>query len=198
MLEQWWNELSWLGQVFACMAIPATLILVIQTILLLVGGGLGGGEASAQAGDIDSDGDAHDLADGADGLRVFTVRGLVAFFTIGGWLGLALLQNNISPILSVLFAVLGGLAAMVVVALILKWTLSLQDSGNISLTNAIGKPAQVYLTVPANRSGTGKVTVTVQERLMELDAVTDNAQPLRTGELVTVKALVNSSLLLVG
>ena len=32
-LIDWWNSLSTAAQIFACMAIPATLILLIQTIL---------------------------------------------------------------------------------------------------------------------------------------------------------------------
>ena len=41
---QWWNSLTALQQILACCAVPATIVLVIQTILLIVGisGGDGG------------------------------------------------------------------------------------------------------------------------------------------------------------
>ena len=43
----WWNSLTILEQVFACIAIAATVVLIIQSILLLFGIGFGGGEADA-------------------------------------------------------------------------------------------------------------------------------------------------------
>lgn len=53
----WWESLTLLQRLFACVAIPATLILVIQLVLTLVG--LGGHEA-----DLDADGDG--IPDGID------------------------------------------------------------------------------------------------------------------------------------
>lgn len=56
-MTQWWEALTLLERVLACIAIPATLLLVIQLVLTLIG--LGGHEADAD-GDHDFDGD-HDL-----------------------------------------------------------------------------------------------------------------------------------------
>ncbi len=53
----WWESLTLLQRLFACAAIPATLILVIQLVLTLIG--LGGHEA-----DLDTDGDG--IPDGID------------------------------------------------------------------------------------------------------------------------------------
>ena len=39
---EWWNSLGITMQVFYCIALPATLIIVIQTILLMIGIGHGG------------------------------------------------------------------------------------------------------------------------------------------------------------
>lgn len=41
-MTAWWQSLTTLEHALLYIAIPATLILVIQTILLFVGGGLGG------------------------------------------------------------------------------------------------------------------------------------------------------------
>ena len=35
----WWNSLSTLAQIFACIAVPATLVLIIQTVLMFIGFG---------------------------------------------------------------------------------------------------------------------------------------------------------------
>ena len=34
---EWWNSMDLVGQIFALIAVPSTLVLVVQTILLLVG-----------------------------------------------------------------------------------------------------------------------------------------------------------------
>ena len=47
----------------------------------------------------------------------------------------------------------------------------------------------MYLTVPPGRSSPGKVTLTVQEQLTEFEALTDEAEPLKTGQSVQVVGL---------
>ena len=37
MLIEWWNSIGLISQIFYCIAIPATLILLIQTVLMLFG-----------------------------------------------------------------------------------------------------------------------------------------------------------------
>ena len=62
----------------------------------------------------------------------------------------------------------------------------MQDSGNLAIENTVGKVAEVYLTVPQKNGGSGKVNVFCQERYVELDAVTDSLDPIKTGERVKV------------
>ena len=212
----WWDSLIIVQQVFACIAIPATVVLILQTILLLFG--VGGGHDADNGADFadDASGDAsgadasghdisghdggapdHDGAHHAAGLRVLTVRGLVAFFAVGGWLGVALIDTGLPVAAAAAVAFVGGVLALLLVAWMLKWSLSLQDSGNIDIANAVGMQAQVYLTIPAKQSGTGKVTLTVQERYLELDAMTAYAEAIKPGALVVVTGTVNSGTLLV-
>lgn len=197
----WWEALSTLQQVFACVAIPATIILVLQTLLLLFG--VGGHDADGEADfdhdfdhDVDHDMD-HDHGDHVAGLRIFTVRGIVAFLSVGGWLGIVLLGVGVHVAVSCLLAFLGGLASLLLVAAFLKWSVGMQESGNLSYQNAIGRSGQVYLTVPASQSGRGKVTLTVQERYIEADAVTNFNEPIPVGRPVTVVALADEQTLLV-
>ena len=57
------------------------------------------------------------------------------------------------------------------------------------IANAIGKTAEVYLTIPAHRAGKGKITVTVQNRTMEYEAETE-FDALPTGSSVQIVAVV--------
>ena len=206
---EWWNALSTIQQVFYILAIPSTIILVLQTILLLFGIG-GGHDAELSAGDTDVDIDAEVDADGSfvpehdlphdqgaeheAGLRVLTVRGIVAFLAVCGWIGVAALDMGASPALASFLAIVAGFAAMVLVAVALRFSLKLQQSGNLDLKNAVGLTGEVYVPIP--RGGKGKITLVVQDRFLELDAACAERE-LSTGEQVKVTAVTESNTLIV-
>ncbi len=196
-LTDWFMSMTLLQQIFACIALPATVILLIQTVLLIFGLGFGGGDADIDGGDGALDGGGDDLdyaADGAAGLRIFTVRGLVAMFAIGGWLGMASVDLGANEIVAVLVAVLSGVFALLLVAYLIHLMLKLQENGNLEARNAVAHTARVYITVPPRRRGIGKVMLTVQERLVEMDAVTDYGEELRTDSMVQVVSVSDNIL----
>lgn len=210
----WWNALSTIQQVFYIIAIPSTIILVLQVVLLLFGvGGNHDADASADGGaelpgdtdgsaEIDANGDfvpEHDTLydqgpEHEAGLRILTVRGIVAFLAICGWVGVAALDMGAGAVLSSVLAVIAGLAAMVLVAVVFRFSLKLQQNGNLDLKNAVGLTGEVYLPIP--RGGKGKVTLTVQDRFLELDALCTE-RDLSTGEAVKVTGITSNNTLIV-
>ena len=86
---------------------------------------------------------------------------------------------------------------MLVMAVIFKLCMRLQSDGTMRLENAIGQSGSVYLTIPPARQGRGKVEVMVQEQMRELEAVTDDKDPLPTGCEVVVTAISGRSTLVV-
>lgn len=195
-----WHNIGLLGQIFMTVAVPATVVMFLQTILLLLGFSFGT-EADAEGGDfdgdVDSDGDgdidgdldAHDIA----GLRLFTVRGIVAMFAVGGWVGVALCDVGVNAGLAILFACISGLLALFIAAYVIKLSLKLQDNGNFNLKNAVAHTATVYIPIPPERGGTGKVTMNLQERFVELDALTDSKEKLPTGTMVQVVSVTDKN-----
>ncbi len=219
-MQAWWLTLTALEHVLLYLAIPATLVLAAQTLLLFLGGDADGGGDGPEAGvDLDGDGipdalfpdpdgcgdplshgdagDAPEDGPSGQGLHILTVRGVAVFVALFGWGGLWLCQMGMPQWLAVFLAVPIGLAGMVGVALILQQAMRLQYDGTMDLRNAVGKEGTVYLTVPPGRSGSGKVNVLVQDQLRELDAVTDGDSPLLTGAAVVVEALFNGDTLVV-
>ena len=200
----WWSSLGTLGQIFATAAIPATVVMVLQTVLLLVGFAGHDGECDHEfshesaelSHEIDgSDGD-HDVHDGAhhvDGLRLFTVRGIVAMLAIGGWTGVALCDAGVGSIMSSAIAIIAGLAALFLAAYVIKLSLKLQDDGNFNIKNAVAHTATVYIPIPPSRNGTGKITMNLQERFVELDAMTDHGEKLPTGAMVQVVSVTDKN-----
>ena len=108
-----WDGLTALQRVFAFMAIPATLVLIVQTVLLMFGIGDGDGADA----DIDPDGlDIGEAAGGDNGLTLFTVRGILAMFCVGGWAGIMFVDLGCGVPLSIALAFVLGVGALVCIA----------------------------------------------------------------------------------
>ena len=147
VMLNWWNELNLLEQILACIAVPSTLLLVIQLIMTIIG--LGDDADGDVPDDIDDD-ISFDDTDGDIGLRVFTIRGLTAFFTLLGWVGLSVSRTGANSLLSIGCGVIAGIVAMFLIALLVKYAMKLQDDGTIDYRNALGLSGNVYITIPAN------------------------------------------------
>ena len=205
---EWFEALSVAGKVFVCVAIPSTLILVIQTVMTFFGFGDGGDGTDMP--DLDGDGvpdgifgsndagetDNFEVAE-SSGLHMFSLRGIVAFFCIFGWLGLTMVSNGTEEWLAVLVAFIGGFLAMLGVAFLLKALSKLQSDGTMNIRYAIGASGSVYITVPPQRRSKGKVNLLVQGKLEELDAVTDEKAPLPFGTEVGVTGISGGNTLIV-
>ncbi len=194
----WWNGLTDLQRIFALVGIPATLVLVVQTILLLFGLGAGHEDGCDCGCDLDGDGIPDDLEGGSDdGLTLFSVRGIVAMFCIAGWSGIVFIDFGMGQVEAILLAVLCGVAALFGMAYLMKSVLKLQSSGNLQLGTAVGKTGQVYIPIPPKGEGRGKINITVQDRYIEVDAITASEDTLKTGETVRVVSTDENGLLMV-
>ena len=203
----WWNALSLASQCFYCIAIASSLFLVIQTVLMFIGmggeDGLDGGTADLPDGDVDAgdvDGDMDvDLSDtaGFDSLRIFTVRGIIAFFVVFGWVGVSMDAAGAALWLTVPIAAAAGFAMMVALAFLFRSVMRLRSDGNTDNRNAIGTSGRVQLTVPASRSGEGKVHLMLQGAYVERGAVTDEEEPIPTGAEIVVVGISGSTDLVV-
>jgi len=144
--------------------------------------------------DIDADFDSEvDISLGDSiGLpfQLFTIRGIIGFFLVFGWSGFLLSKNNVHPILTFILAFVFGAITLVLVALIYSLALKLETDGTTKLKNAIGKEAEVYLPIPANNTGYGKIHVVISGALREVDAIT-YGEALTTGEVVRVVQVLN-------
>lgn len=147
-------------------------LLVLQLLLTLVGG------------DSDVDGEVDAGADGAG----LSFRTAVAFMTFFGLAGMMALNAGFSPVLSLALACLAGAVAFWLVGLAMFQVSRLRSSGNVDIANAVGAEARVYLRVPAERSGEGRVTVPIQGRTMQYRALTRGPE-LATGSLCRVVAV---------
>ncbi len=185
-----WDALTLVQRIYFCIACPASVFLVAQIVLMLIGLG-GNADIGAEGVDLDGDGIPDVSVDTDSGLSLFTVKGLTAFFTIGGWVGFTLGDGN--KALAIIMSLVAGTIALVLMAFVMKWLTKIQSNGNINFNEAIGKVAEVYLTIPPDGDGEGKITLTIGERLTEFDAIQKGQEAIKTGSKVKVISVVDNT-----
>jgi hypothetical protein len=183
-ISNWWVLLTLPEKIYWIIAIPSTLLLLIQIVLTLVGG-----DADEFDGDMDSDTGAS--------WQFFTYKNLLGFFTLFGWTGLGFLQMGLGLLIVVFFSFVAGLIMMAIMATLFYYISKLHQSGTMVIEHAVGHTGEVYLRVPPSRQGHGKVQIEIQGTLREMDAITDDEKELPTGSIAQVLEIVNNQILLV-
>lgn len=188
-ISESWQSLMLIEKIYWCIAVPFSLLFIIQIFLTFFGG---------DVDTLDADGDADVSVDGDTGIdfQFLTLKNLIAFFTIFGWAGLACLGGNLGIGVTVFISTFSGLLMMTIMASIIYFMSKLTDNGTLNLTKATGKTGRVYLTIPANRAGLGKVQINVQG-LQTLDAMTDSIEEIKTGSIIEVIEILNNEILIV-
>jgi len=184
-----WQSLMLIEKIYWCIAIPFSVLFVIQIILTFFGGDID---------EIEADGDSDVSIEGDTGIdfQFITLKNLVAFFTIFGWAGIACLDGGLGVGKSVIISSVSGFIMMSIMASIVYFMGKLTDNGTLNMNNAIGKVGSVYLPIPAKRNGFGKVQIKVQG-LQTLDAMTDYEEEIKTGAVVEVIEILNNEILVV-
>lgn len=208
-----------LDTVFLFAALAGGAIMVCQFVLTLMGlsdegadfagDGDFAGDVVDAGGDFDAGADVDvDVADGdhqntwgdvddvdthhPDSSWLFEVvsfRTLVAAIAFFGMTGAAARSAGVGATQSLLIGFAGGAVAMYGTYYLLRTIVRLGSSGNEDIGNAIGQHATVYIPIPAARGGAGKVQFSMQNRVVEFPAVTEDSEPLNTGEAVEVVAV---------
>ena len=194
MIAEWWTSLSVIMKVLWAITLSASLVFVIQTIMTFIGAA--GSDFDVEGGGMDVDFDDPSSAMGS-GMNLYTFRNLVNFLLGFGWTFILLQKSISSTGVLILISLLVGLALVAIVMYMFKWLSSMQQSGNIDVYKAaVGCQGTVYLTIPGERSGEGKVQITINNAVREYAALTDS-DTLKTGTPIRVVEVLSPSTLLV-
>ena len=180
-----------LQQVFIFCSVLGGTILVIQTVLSLIGIGEAGLDVDVETDIADGEADHHhsDFAV----FKIISFRTVVAGLTFFGLAGWGTLASSGSPLLAVIVAVLAAWVAVLIVYSIYRWMDSMKFQGNVSEEKLIGATGSVYVRIPSQGKGAGKVLVTQQNRTMEYEAFTAGSE-LSTGtQIIVTKVLTPST-----
>ena len=172
---------------FWYIAIPVSVIFVLQTILTFTG-------ADSTDG-VDADFDS-DLTGTDAPFQLFSLRNLINFLLGFSWTGISFFETIDSAFWLILLSVLVGLVFVYVFFLIIRNIVKLAEDNSMKLEDALGKSAEVYVPIPSNFSGKGKVLVSLKGSSRELDAITAGER-IATGKLVEITGIKDSQLLIV-
>ena len=191
VMTEWWTSLDMFMKVMWCIAAGSSLIFIIESILTFIGADVDF--------DTDTDFDVADHSFDADpSMNLYTFRNLVNFLLGVSWTNIILDDYVTSRVVLMIIAIVAGIALVAAVMYLFKWLSKMQQSGNINIfQSAAGCNGKVYLTIPAERKGTGKVQISINESIREYDALTDSETELKTGTAIKVVEVIDSSTLLV-
>jgi hypothetical protein len=153
-----------------------------------------GGTHSDHAGSAHSD---QEHADSSDMFAIISFRTIVAAATFFGITGWATLKADFPPTTTLVLATLTGALAMYGMYRLLRLIAALSSAGNERIGNALGLVATVYVPIPATGNRTGKVQLSMQNRIVEYQAVTQDERPLKTGERVEIVGIVSDDTVVV-
>lgn len=191
-LNDWWIALTGMEQFFWVVAIFSSVVFILVFVISLLGFDTDSGIDM----DIDADVDTGTDADGGD-FPFFSLKALTAFATFFSWTGVLLTGEGRSVWEIIPYSIISGLIAMALVVFLLKKFSDFTESGTADLLDLIFEKGDVYIPIPPKQLGSGKIHVTLNKSLRELSAVTQDDQPIKTGEKVRVLEILPENVLLV-
>jgi hypothetical protein len=195
-MTEWYSSLDDFDKAVWAIAMVTSLIFVIQMTLTFLGMDSEQGVEADFSGNINSDVDLGGTMDmsGDAPFQLFTFRNLINFLLGFSWGVIAFKGTFESQTALVVCGFLSGALLVTLVMLMFRQLGKMQQSGNMNINLAVGKEATVYLRIPGAKSGSGKVQISLQGGIRELDAITEGDE-IPTGKSVMVKAIINGKLL---
>lgn len=187
-MKEFFASMDGAQQFYWYIAIGASVIFIIQTIMTFIG-------ADSDTGvDADFDGDL-DASDSP--FQLFSLRNLINFLLGFGWTGASLygiIENNV--VLGIVAALVGVLF-IAIFFFLMRLLMKLAEDNSFNIENTIGKTGDVYMNIPAAKSGKGKVFISIKGSTHELPAITTSKDDIKSGSLVKVISIEGDILVVI-
>jgi len=181
------NYLEPLLKTFWFIAIPTSLIFLIQTIMTFIGADSSDGLEANFNGD---------LSHAETPFQLFSLRNLINFLLGFSWTGISFYTIISNKILLIFISLAVGILFISLFFLIIRQLQKLAEDNSFKISKTLNMTAEVYLTIPENRNGKGKIMVSVNSVFHELDAMTEN-EKIQTGSAVKIVKIENNNILIV-
>ncbi|HEY1047361.1 MAG TPA: serine protease [Bacteroidia bacterium] len=170
------QSLDPLLRTFWYIAGPVSLIFLVQTVMTFMGTDASDGLHADFDGNLDG---------GDSTFQLFSFRNLINFLLGFSWAGITFYSIIDSKfwLIAVAFAI--GILMVGLFFVTIKQIMKLGEDNSFKIEEALNKTAEVYLRVPAERSGKGKVQLSIRGAVHELDALSDGPE-IPTGTMVRI------------
>ncbi len=181
------ENLDPLLRIFWYVAIPASIIFIIQTIMTFLGSDASDGL------EADFDGD---LVGAEAPFQLFSLRNLINFLLGFSWTGISFYATISNKSVLIILSLVVGVLFVLLFFIIIRQVQKLAEDNSFKITNTLNKSAEVYLTIPENKKGKGKILVSVKGAFHELEAMTENDR-IPSGSVVKIVRIENNNILIV-
>lgn len=172
---------------FWYIAIPVSLLFIVQMVLTFVG-------ISADA-DVEMDSDVH-IGDPEGFMEYFTIRNAINFLMGFGWAGVFLHGSIQNKFLLVCAAVAVGLIFVAMYFYLAQQIKKFEEDNTFNPNELMEAQADVYLRIPGQNEGSGKIMVSHKGTTHVLDAITFS-DTIPTGSKVIVEDIQDDNILIV-
>mgnify|MGYP001178228519 CR=1 FL=1 len=170
---------------FWFVAIPASLVFIVQMVMTFIGAD----STDGLEADFDSD-----LSGGDAPFQLFSLRNLVNFLLGFSWMGISFYSTISSKPLLLVLSILVGAFFVFLFFIIIRQVQKLAEDNSFRISDTLNKTAEVYLTIPGNKTGKGKIMISVKGAFHELEAITER-ESIPSGSVVKVVRIENNILI---
>jgi len=193
VLSEWFNQLDPVLKMYWGIAIFASIVVVIQMCMSFLGTG------DVDTGDVDVDFDADtdadaDSLDHAGAMHLLSIRNVFYFLLGFGWTGISLWNTIPNRIILGVVAALVGCVFVSIFLFLFRQMMKLQSNGAFDINDSVGRVCDVYLRIPAKGQGLGKVQISFNGSVQELDARSTGEQ-ISSGAKVQVVRVIDNKVL---
>lgn len=172
---------------FWFVAIPASLVFIVQMVMTFIGAD----STDGLQADFDSD-----LSGGDAPFQLFSLRNLVNFLLGFSWMGISFYSTISSKPLLLVLSILVGAFFVFLFFIIIRQVQKLAEDNSFRISDTLNNTAEVYLTIPGNKTGKGKIMISVKGAFHELEAMTER-ESIPSGSVVKIVRIENNNILIV-
>lgn len=175
-----------LQQGFWILALITSAIFLVQTLLTF----LGGDATDGLNADFDGNFDHVDAP-----FQLFSLRNLINFLLGFSWTGVAFYNSISNKTLLVILAAVVGVIFIVLFFFLIQQIMKLSEDNTFNIDQLKGKTGEVYINIPPQKSGKGKILISVNGTNHELDAMTNSEEMISSSSVVKVTEIEDKILL---
>lgn len=176
------NELlnvSFLSSLYFWLAVAMTIFFVAKLVVFSLFG-MDSGDGDLVGTDVDT------------GFSFISLQSILAFLMGFGWMGYAALEWKFSALISIIFAIIGGLILMGISVWLVFLMRKLNSTPKYDLNSLIEKTGTSYTRFDAK--GTGKIQIEFNGKLETFDAWNDTEEPIESFKNIKVLKIVDNKI----